>query len=120
MAKVLFLAPYSELCQVADTLEADYSYFSLVGSVFVPQDQVEEQLRLVEDGGCDLVIARGYYAQIVRKKSRLPLVELKTSLQELGMLVKSISAHKEKIALVAPAHHHFRKDYSLHHEKSRL
>lgn len=107
MAKALFLAPYSEVCETARRLESEYSNFSIMSAEYVTTEKVEECLRRVEENGCDLVIARGVYAQMVRQMSDLPLVELKTSVQELGRTIKAIKAENggksPKIALVALA-----------------
>ena len=90
MAKIAVLAPYPALCEQIRPLIGRYSHISPVTIEYVPQDEVEKRCVEFEMAGCEVILARGLYARIARRSVRLPVVELKVTAQELGVLIMDL------------------------------
>lgn len=86
MAKVAILLPQAEMCALATPLIPEYSNISLVCLDHVEtQFAVSRALEVEKD--CDLIIARGVQAKLIKYNTSLPLVEIQITTQELGMVI---------------------------------
>ena len=60
--------------------------------------------RELEEKGCELIIARGVQAQLLRENVTIPLVEMKVTTQEMGLVIralrKQVGTRHPKIGLV--------------------
>lgn len=86
MAKVAILLPQEEMCALAAPLVPEYSNISLVCLDYVETKfAVSRALEVEKD--CDLIIARGVQAQLIKYNTSRPLVEIQITTQELGMVM---------------------------------
>ena len=53
-------------------------------------ETVVQRAMELEEEGCELIIARGVQAHLLRERATIPLVELKVTTQELGMVILEI------------------------------
>ena len=90
MAKVAILVPYQEMCEMTSPLLRQYSHLQLMTLEYIQTEQVAARVRELETAGCELLVARGAHARVVRQCTRLPLVEIRVTAQELGMLMLDI------------------------------
>lgn len=84
MAKVAILVPYLDMCDIARTVVSDYANISPVCVEYIQTELVVQRARELEYQGCDLIVARGLQAKLIRQAVRLPLVEIHVTAQELG------------------------------------
>ena len=87
MANIAILVPQLGLREMAAELVQQVGHFSVSAVEYVRTDMVEERARQLEVQGCNLIVARGYQAALIKNAVRLPVVEIRTTTQELGMLV---------------------------------
>lgn len=92
MAKVAILVPHREMCDLARRMVGQYANLTALCVEYVGMEDIPRRARELEAGGCELIVARGAHAHLVRDTVRLPLVELRTSAQELGRIVLGIPA----------------------------
>lgn len=86
MAKVAILLPLKEMRALAAPLVPEYSNISLVCLDYVEtQFAVSRALEVEHD--CDLIIARGVQARLIKHNTSLPVVEIQITTQELGMVI---------------------------------
>lgn len=90
MAKVAILVPHREMCDLARRMVGQYANLTALCVEYVGMEDIPRRARELEAGGCELIVARGAHAHLVRDTVRLPLVELRTSAQELGRIVLGI------------------------------
>ena len=101
MAKVAILVPYREMCELARPLaERASKHFTVMCLEFTRTELVESRVRELESQGCELVVARGAQAQIVKRSNlRMPLVEIRVTTQELGMVMLDL---KRELGIACP------------------
>ena len=87
MAKLSVLMPHPELRELAVSLIAQYPRVTPIAVEFVQTDQVRARAKALEEGGCDLIVARGLQARIARESVRIPIVEMRASTMELASQV---------------------------------
>lgn len=89
MAKVGILVPYPEMCELARPMMAEISseHMTVICLEYTRTDAVARRARELELQGCELLIARGAQASIVKQTVKIPLVELCVTTQELGLVV---------------------------------
>lgn len=104
MASIAILVPYREMCSLAAQLVPLFPSLNCISIEHVPSDQVAIRTDELERAGCDIIVARGLYATIVKSSSRLPVVDIRITAQELGRLVmdirKELGLTFPKIALI--------------------
>ena len=87
MAKAAILMPYPELKDLFDSLIENYPRLLPMTVEYVETERVAEKaVHLVMDG-CEIIIARGLQARLIRKAVEIPVVEMRASTQELESLV---------------------------------
>lgn len=99
MAKVAILVPYQEMCEMARPLMDEYRYIEIMCLEYIQTEQVESRARKLEEDGCELIVARGVHAGIIEHSVKVPLVEIRVTAQELGMVMLDI---KQQLGLLCP------------------
>lgn len=99
MAKVAVLVPYQEMCEMARPLVNEYPNIDVMCLEYIQTDKVEYRARQLEEDGCELIVARGVQANIIKHSVKVPLVEIHVTAQELGMVMLDI---KRQLRLKCP------------------
>lgn len=99
MTKTAILLPYP--VQTNQILEYAESFHSLdiICVEHAHTDTVVQLGKELEEKGCELIIARGVHAQLLRENVTIPLVEMKVTTQEMGVVIYAL---KNAIALNCP------------------
>ena len=92
MAKAAILMPYPELKDIFDSLIGNYPRLSPMTVEYVETDKVAEKAVSLARDGCDLIIARGLQARLIRAAVEIPVIEMRASTQELETLVLDLKA----------------------------
>ena len=104
MAKVTFFVPYEELLLPAEKIAEEYPSINPVKLKYVKTEQAAQAAVEEERSGCEIIIARGSQAQMVRRAVSLPVVELRASTQSVGLrlvsLRRRLGAERPKIGLI--------------------
>ena len=99
MAKVAVLVPNQELCSIAQPLIDEFPSLSLMTIEYIKTEQVSLRARELERHGCELSVARGVHAHIIKRDVKLPLVEIRVTQQELASVMLDL---KEELGLPCP------------------
>lgn len=99
MAKVAVLVPNQELCSIAQPVIDEFPSLSLMTIEYIKTEQVSLRARELERHGCDLIVARGVHAHIIKRDVKLPLVEIRVTQQELASVMLDL---KEELGLPCP------------------
>lgn len=99
MAKVAMLLPFAEMCNTAQELLVKYPNIHTMCVEHVQTNEIAARARALEQEGCDLIIARGVQARIVKESVKVPLVEMQVTTQELGRVMLSL---KEELGVERP------------------
>lgn len=105
MARVVFFVPYSDLLESARRIGSEYPDLN-VTVAYVHTEQVKDRAREFEREGCDIIIARGAQANIIKRTVKLPVIEFKASPQAISQTIFSIRkglGERPKIGLIALA-----------------
>lgn len=73
MAKVAVLVPSQELCNLAQPLVGTFPSITLMTLEYIKTSQAESRARELERQGCDLIVARGVQARIIKQSVKLPV-----------------------------------------------
>ncbi len=87
MAKVGILLPRESMRQEALKLLEDIHLDVVYCRTIETPDTINEARRAVEMGA-QLIIARGFQAKILREQTKIPLVEIQFTAQEVGLLLQ--------------------------------
>lgn len=93
MAKAAILVPYLDMCEMAQTLVDEFPELTPMCVEYTRTDQIESRARELAAQGCELIVARGVQASIVKHSVKIPVVEIVVTTQELGALV--LELHRE-------------------------
>lgn len=99
MAKMAVLVPYPEMCDMARPIAAQYGYLSSMCIEYTETDLIQGRAQELERQGCELIVARGLQATLARRAVKIPVVEIRVTSQEIGMLVKEL---KQEITAPCP------------------
>ncbi|WP_099203805.1 sigma 54-interacting transcriptional regulator [Scatolibacter rhodanostii] len=104
MAKVAILVPYPDMRDMIHPLITQYQHISVMCVEYVKTEDIGERAYQLKQQGCELIVARGFQAMIVKRCVDLPLEEIRITAQELGCLIlelrKEIPQEVPKIALI--------------------
>ena len=110
MARMSVLVPYQNILDLAEHMFDEYPRIQRHTVEFVNNEKIAERAKELEAEGCDLIMARGFQARLVKHAVRLPIVEIRVTAQELGMLMLDIKEElgqdNPKIALIGPDNMH--------------
>ena len=90
MARMAILLPYQELLAPVEEMFGRFSHIAKHSVIYLRPEKVEAYVHELELEGCDIIMARGLYAELARHASRLPVVEMRITAQELGELVMEL------------------------------
>lgn len=99
MAKVAVLVPSQELCNLAQPLVGTFPSITLMTLEYIKTSQAKERARELERQGCDLIVARGVQARIIKQSVRLPMVEINVTQQELASVILEL---KDELGVQTP------------------
>lgn len=100
MARVAILVPFAEMRELAAPLLAGVGrHMTVICLEYLRTEAVASRARELELQGCELIIARGAQANIIRHAVKLPLVELCVTTQELGLVMLQL---KEELGCERP------------------
>ena len=86
MAKVAILLPQAKMCALTAELLPEYPNISPVCLDYV-ETQFAVSRALEVEPQCDLIIARGVQARLIKHNTSLTVVEIQITTQELGMVM---------------------------------
>lgn len=124
MAKVAMLLPNHELMEPAAYAAALY-HLDLVLIGIVSKENVRELSRNALQSGADIIIARGSHASLIRNYVQIPVIEIKITSLEIGLLLDQAKKLAQKewptIALTGPENmfayidlNSYEKNYQIH------
>ena len=100
MTKTAILLPYpAQYNKIIEIAEA----FRSLDIICVEHTHTDTVVRLgkeLEERDCELIVARGVHAQLIRENVTIPLVEMKVTTQEMGVVIYAL---KNEIASECPA-----------------
>ena len=96
MAKTAILMPYPELKQEAEAMIARYPRIQPMCVEYVETSMISQRAHDLEMQGCEMIIARGMQARIVRRSVVIPVSEMRASTQELESLVIALAKQTRK------------------------
>lgn len=104
MAKVGILIPFSQMQNRVYSLLKEYPYVDPICVEYCRNEDVINRTQEIIRQGCELIIARGLQASMIRSKTAIPMVEIQVTTQEIGLLLKEaraeIGAEKPILALI--------------------
>lgn len=104
MDKVFFLLPRAQMIQLAREIASEWDDTLQTEFLLVDTNTVIDQAKKAVSAGADLIIARGYQAQLIKQNVPVPLVELVLTGQEIGLLLtrakRMLNKERPKIAIV--------------------
>lgn len=98
VAKVAILMPYPALQEVAETIIDQYPRLKAITIEYVHTSGIAARSKMLEEKGCELIIARGLQARMVRAAVLIPVIEMRASTQEVAGQVLEL---KKKMNLPA-------------------
>lgn len=103
MARIAILLPRDEMLEPAKAMAALYN-LDVFEIASIHTSAVMQKAKELEDLGVDIVIARGRQAMLIKQSTKLPVVEIQLTGQEMGMLVNEamnlVNVKKPSVAVV--------------------
>ncbi len=99
MTKTAILLPYPAQFEKILQMSREYPSLEIICVERAHTNTVVDLGRELEKKGCELIITRGVLAQLLRENVTIPLVEMKVTAQEMGMVTREL---KEKIGETCP------------------
>ena len=85
--KIGILFPFQDMIDVArpivEETEAEVVYMKVISSA----EAVSEARKAIE-AGAEMLISRGHYAALIKKYTKIPVIEIRLHTQEIGLLLK--------------------------------
>nr|WP_305137007.1 sigma 54-interacting transcriptional regulator [uncultured Schaedlerella sp.] len=104
MTRIAILLPYEDMAETARKVIHENHYEIDYIKVIESENAVNEA-RIAAEQGADIIIARGYQAQLIKEYTNIPVVEMRFHAQEIGLLLQRAKrlSHKERpvIGLIA-------------------
>ena len=90
MAKAAILMPYPELRELAETMVQSLTNLTPLCVEYTRTEGIVSRARELEAQGCELIVARGLHARLIRESVTIPVVEVRASTQELAALMMEL------------------------------
>lgn len=90
MAKVAFLLPQLEICELTRSLLPEYPELSVMSVEYIQTANLLSRAKELEAQGCELIVARGVQAQLLRESLDLTVIEIVATTQELGLALSEL------------------------------
>lgn len=87
MAKAAMIVPREKMMTLARPLLESYSHVDMMLLEHVDQGDSQRALKIARDAiaqGCELIIARGVQAMLIKRNTAVPVVEIQLTAQEVG------------------------------------
>lgn len=96
MTQIAILLPYEDMAETAQKVISENHYQIDYMKVIESENAVNEA-RTAAEQGADIIIARGYQAQLIKEYTNIPVVEMRFHAQEIGLLLQRAKkfSHKE-------------------------
>ena len=92
MTKTAILLPYPAKYEKIMQMAEEYPSLEIICVERAHTDTVVRLGRELEERGCELIVTRGVHAQLLRENVTIPLVEMKVTAQEMGMVTRELKA----------------------------
>ncbi len=102
MAKTAVLMPYPDLKDLFVSLVIYYPRLSIMGVEYASTDHVASRAVNLVQEGCELIIARGLQARLIRSAVTVPVIEMRASTQDLAILVLELKRKVNPVPGTAP------------------
>lgn len=99
MAKVAVLLPRQELQTMSEQLIGSYKRLSPMSVEYIQTQNAAQRAREMEQQGCEIIIARGLQALLMRQAVKIPVIGIMITTQELGLLTHQL---KRETGLIHP------------------
>ena len=90
MAKLAVLVPHQDMLALAERVFDGYPKLQRAAVEYVRTEDAARRARELEADGCDIIMARGLQAALMKHAVRLPIIEIRSSAVELGRLMLDI------------------------------
>lgn len=87
MAKAAMIVPREKMMTLARPFLESYSHVDMMLLEHVDQGDSQRALKIARDAiaqGCELIIARGVQAMLIKRNTAVPVVEIQLTAQEVG------------------------------------
>lgn len=95
MAKIAVLVPRQDMADYARAIAVESGIALHLVKVIDTPGAVDDARNAVEDGA-NIIVARGLQAQLIMRQTSIPVIEIKLTGQELGLLVQKAKAMSGK------------------------
>lgn len=99
MAKTAVLLPRQELQTMSEQLISNYKRLNPMSVEYIQTQNAAHRAKELEQQGCELLVARGLQAELMKKAVKIPVVEIMITAQELGLLTQQL---KRETGLIHP------------------
>ncbi len=103
MAKIMVLLPTEEMAEMTKSL-IEKEHIEECASEFLRTENAVQSARSAIEGGAAVIVARGLQAAVIKEYTNIPLIEMKLTAQELGILIKeakdAVDVSCPKIAII--------------------
>ena len=99
MAKTAILVPRQEMQLMAEQLIGQYQNLTPLCIEYIQTRDAARRAAELEEQGCDLIVARGLQAAIIKQTVHLPVVNIVITAQELGVLTLQL---KQELGIIHP------------------
>lgn len=90
MTKAAILLPYPADHEHIAKITKEFSSLEIIRIEHAHTDEVARISAELQDSGCELIVSRGVLAQLFRENVAIPLVEMRVSTQELGVVIRNL------------------------------
>ncbi len=99
MAKVAILVPQLQMKELCSQLIEEYPNLTPLCIDQIHTDEASDRAAALNGTDCDLIIARGLQACVIRRRTALPVITISITAQELGLMVLDM---KQQLGLAHP------------------
>lgn len=99
MANVAILVPQTSMQELCSELIREYTHLTPICIDAIRTGEVAAKAKALVNTDCDLIIARGLQATLLLRHTKLPVVPISITAQELGIMVLHM---KEELAISHP------------------
>lgn len=90
MAKTAVLLPRPEMQAISEELIGSYHYLDPMCIEYIQTQNVCIRAKELEEQGCELIVARGLQAALIKQSVKVPVVGILVTAQELGLLIRHL------------------------------
>lgn len=87
MTRIAVLLPYKDMAEMARRV-IDENHDRIEYVKVIESENAVNEARIAAEQGADIIIARGYQAQLIKNYTNIPVVEMRFHAQEIGLLIQ--------------------------------